>query len=109
MFYKSRIDEVEKMEEYAIRVKNVSKMYKLYDRNKDRLIDAFGLSKTPRYHEHYALHNLNRSQRTDFHATATGNTVLLHNKGFSFLSDSRHKHPPVIDRHHYTGEIHFLP
>ncbi len=43
------------MEEYAIRVKNVSKMYKLYDRNKDRLIDAFGLSKTPRYHEHYAF------------------------------------------------------
>ena len=52
------------MEEYAIRVKNVSKMYKLYDRNKDRLIDAFGLSKTPRYHEHYALHNLNIDVKT---------------------------------------------
>ena len=36
-------------------------MYKLYDRNRDRLLDAFGLSKTPRYHEHYALHNLNFS------------------------------------------------
>ena len=64
LFYKSRIDEVEKMEKYAIRVKNVSKMYKLYDRNKDRLIDAFGLSKTPRYHEHYALHNLNIDVKT---------------------------------------------
>ena len=64
MFYKSHIGEVEKMEEYAIRVKNVSKMYKLYDRNKDRLIDAFGLSKTPRYHEHYALHNLNIDVKT---------------------------------------------
>lgn len=47
------------MSEYAIQVKDVSKMYKLYDRNRDRLLDAFGLSKTPRYHEHYALHNLN--------------------------------------------------
>ncbi len=49
------------MSEYAIQVKDVSKMYKLYDRNRDRLLDAFGLSKTPRYHEHYALHNLNFS------------------------------------------------
>lgn len=46
------------MEDFAIRVENVSKMYKLYDRNRDRIIDAFGLSKTPRYHEHYALRDL---------------------------------------------------
>jgi teichoic acid transport system ATP-binding protein len=46
------------MSEYAIRVKNVDKMYKLYDNNKDRVIDAFGLSKKPRYREHYALHGL---------------------------------------------------
>lgn len=49
------------MSEYAIQVKNVSKMYKLYDRNRDRIMDAFGLSKAPRYHEHYALHDLNFS------------------------------------------------
>ena len=49
------------MSEYAIQVKNVSKMYKLYDRNRDRIMDAFGLSKVPRYHEHYALHDLNFS------------------------------------------------
>lgn len=49
------------MSEYAIQVKDVSKMYKLYDRNRDRLIDAFGLSKTPKYHEHYALQDLNFS------------------------------------------------
>lgn len=46
------------METYAIKVENISKIYKLYDRNRDRLIDALGLSKTPRYHEHYALNNL---------------------------------------------------
>ncbi len=46
------------MSEYAIQVKDVSKMYKLYNRNRDRIIDAFNLSKTPRYREHYALHNL---------------------------------------------------
>ena len=49
------------MSEYAIQVKNVSKMYKLYDRNRDRIMDAFGLSRAPRYHEHYALHDLNFS------------------------------------------------
>ncbi len=46
------------MSDYAIRVRNVSKMYKLYNRNKDRIMDAFGLSKEPRYREHYALHGL---------------------------------------------------
>ena len=36
-------------------------MYMLYDRNRDLILDAFGLSKAPRYHEHYALHDLNFS------------------------------------------------
>jgi teichoic acid transport system ATP-binding protein len=44
--------------EYAIRVKNVSKMYKLYNRNRDRLKDAFGLGKHAHYKEKYALSNL---------------------------------------------------
>lgn len=46
------------MSDYAIRVSNVSKMYKLYNSNKDRVMDAFGFSKEPRYHEHYALNGL---------------------------------------------------
>ncbi len=46
------------MSDYAIRVQDVSKMYKLYNRNRDRVMDAFGLSKQPRYREHYALNNL---------------------------------------------------
>lgn len=46
------------MSDYAIRVRDVSKMYKLYNRNRDRVMDAFGLSKQPRYREHYALHGL---------------------------------------------------
>ena len=46
------------MSDYAIRVKDVSKMYKLYNRNRDRVMDAFGLSKEPRYREHYALNEL---------------------------------------------------
>lgn len=44
--------------DYAIRVQDVSKMYKLYNSNKDRIVDAFNLSKKPRYREHYALKNL---------------------------------------------------
>ena len=44
--------------DYAIRIKNISKVYKLYSRNRDRVIDAFNLSKEPRYKEHYALNNV---------------------------------------------------
>ena len=46
------------MSDYAIRVKDVSKMYKLYNRNRDRVMDAFGVTKKPRYREHYALNGL---------------------------------------------------
>lgn len=42
----------------AIRVKNLTKMYKLYDRNRDRFFDALGLSKKKKYHEHLALNNV---------------------------------------------------
>lgn len=41
--------------QYAIRIKDVSKVYKLYDRNRDRLKDALGLTRKKVYHEHYAL------------------------------------------------------
>ena len=44
--------------DYAIRVKDVSKVYKLYDRNKDRVLDAFGIGRKKRYTEHYALHDI---------------------------------------------------
>ena len=42
------------MNDYAIRVKNVSKMYKLYDKPTDRLKEALGVTKKKRYREHYA-------------------------------------------------------
>ena len=46
------------MSDVAIRVSDVSKMYKLYDRNRDRLRDALGLARGRGYKEHYALHHL---------------------------------------------------
>ncbi len=46
------------MEKTAINVNNVTKIYRLYDRNRDRLLDSFGLSKKALYHEHYALRHL---------------------------------------------------
>ena len=46
------------MSEVAISVKDVSKMYKLFDKNSDRLKDALGFSKKQLYKEHYALHHL---------------------------------------------------
>lgn len=43
-------------EEYAIRVKNVTKRYKLFDKNSDRVKDALGLSgKKKLYKDYYAL------------------------------------------------------
>lgn len=46
------------MSEIAIKVDNVSKLYKLYDKPSDRLKEALGFSKKKRYKEHYALHNV---------------------------------------------------
>ena len=47
------------MEDYAISVENVSKMYKLFDRNLDRVRDSLGLGgKRKLYREHYALSNM---------------------------------------------------
>ena len=43
---------------YAIRVKDVTKMYKLFQHNKDRLLDALGLTRRQRYQEHYALRHV---------------------------------------------------
>lgn len=40
---------------FAIRVRHVTKMYKLFQHNKDRLLDALGLTRRQRYQEHYAL------------------------------------------------------
>lgn len=41
--------------EPAIRIRNLNKMYKLYDKPSDRLKEALGLSRKKRYHELYAL------------------------------------------------------
>ena len=43
----------------VIQVKNLTKMYKLYDKPSDRLKEALGLSKKKKYREHYALHDIN--------------------------------------------------
>ena len=48
-----------KKNDFAIRVQDVSKMYKLYSNNKDRFLDALGIGKKKkRYREHYALHHV---------------------------------------------------
>lgn len=46
------------MSEVAIRVNNVSKLYKLYDKPMDRLKESLGLSRKKMYKEHYALRNV---------------------------------------------------
>lgn len=46
------------MNEIAIKVDNVSKIYKLYDKPMDRLKESLGLTKKKMYREHYALNNV---------------------------------------------------
>lgn len=49
------------MSEYAIQVKNVSKIYKLYNRPSDRLVDTFGLPGRKKFKEHKALNGVSFS------------------------------------------------
>ena len=42
----------------AIKIEDVSKLYKLYDKPTDRLKESLGLSKQKKYKEHYALRNV---------------------------------------------------
>ena len=46
------------MNDVAIKVEQLSKMYKLYDKPIDRLKESLGLTKKVLYHEHYALNNI---------------------------------------------------
>lgn len=46
------------MEEIAIQVKNLTKIYKLYDKPSDRLKESLGLTRKKLYKEHYALNQI---------------------------------------------------
>ena len=46
------------MSETAIRVQNLTKMYKLYNKHLDRLKDSLGLTRKKCYKEHYALNDI---------------------------------------------------
>jgi len=46
------------MSDIAIKVDHVTKMYKLYDRPRDRVKDALGLSRKKLYREHFALQDV---------------------------------------------------
>ena len=47
----------------AIQVKNLNKVYKLYDKPMDRLKESLGLTRQKRYKEHFALHDVNMEIR----------------------------------------------
>lgn len=52
------------MDSTAIKITNLTKIYKLYNRNRDRLKDSLGLSKKAVYKEHYALKNVDMEVKT---------------------------------------------
>ena len=43
----------------VIQVRNLDKMYKLYEKPSDRLKESLGLTRKKCYREHYALHDIN--------------------------------------------------
>ena len=49
---------VKQMEEIAIKVEKVSKVYRLYDKPTDRVKDALGFGRKKRYKEHFALNDV---------------------------------------------------
>ncbi|MDE6714120.1 MAG: ABC transporter ATP-binding protein [Lachnospiraceae bacterium] len=49
---------ISKDESLAIEVKNLTKIYKLYERNADRVREALRLTRKPRHTEHYALRDV---------------------------------------------------
>ena len=50
-------------ENAAIQVRDLNKIYKLYDKPMDRLKEALGLSRRKRYKEHYALRGVSMDVR----------------------------------------------
>lgn len=52
------------MEDIAIKVEHLSKMYKLYEKPSDRFKEALGLSRKKLYTEHYALNDVNFDVKT---------------------------------------------
>ena len=52
------------MSDTAIKITNLTKVYKLYARNRDRLKDSLGLSREASYKEHYALKNVDMEVKT---------------------------------------------
>ena len=56
MYYKKGIKSVENI---AIEVKNLSKLYKLYNNPLDRLKESLSITKKVYFREHYALKNIN--------------------------------------------------
>ena len=51
-------------EQVAISVEHLTKIYKLYDRNRDRLKEALHLSKNINFREHYALNDVSLTVNT---------------------------------------------
>ncbi|MBS6396891.1 MAG: ABC transporter ATP-binding protein [Clostridiales bacterium] len=47
----------------AIKLENITKVYKLYNRNRDRLKDSLGLTRQKCYSEHYALRDVSMEVR----------------------------------------------
>ncbi|MCR5406672.1 MAG: ABC transporter ATP-binding protein [Lachnospiraceae bacterium] len=70
-----------KEKQVAISVSHLTKIYKLYDRNRDRLKEALHLSKNINFREHYALNDIN----LEVHAGETVGIIGTNGSGKSTI------------------------
>ncbi|MCR5222316.1 MAG: ABC transporter ATP-binding protein [Lachnospiraceae bacterium] len=68
-------------DQIAIRVEHLSKVYKLYDRNRDRLKEALHLGKNIHFREHYALNDVSM----EVHAGETVGIIGTNGSGKSTI------------------------
>ena len=74
----------QKQEEIAIAVDHISKVYKLYDKPMDRMVEALGLTKKKKYREHFALSDVSFQVKTGGTLTVNGRIQALLELGAGF-------------------------
>ena len=73
------------MSSEAIKLEHITKVYKLYNRNRDRLKDSLGLTKKKCYTEHFAL----RDVSMEIHQGETVGIIGVNGSGKSTIHHYR--------------------
>ena len=75
------------MSSEAIKLEHITKVYKLYNRNRDRLKDSLGLTKKKCYTEHFAL----RDVSMEIHQGETVGIIGVNGSGKSTIQEDHYR------------------